>query len=275
MSLVKFMISIFLTRVADSLSRIKNCNCREVCIKTNILMKKAIVIGASSGLGRELAMVLADNDYMVGITARREELLNELAATRPTSYQVSAFDLYELENVIPRLDELVEKMGGLDLLVISAGQLHGNTELDYAVEYNTNMVNVNAFTLISNWALRYFQMQSAGHLVGITSVAGARGWRNNPAYNAGKAYQINYLEGLRNLMSKKKMPITVSTVIPGYIETRMKGKSLVFWVVEPDVAAKQIFRSIRKKKKIIYTLRRWRMGYWLYKRVPNILIEKF
>ena len=269
------MIRIYPSPAADLLSGIKYRSWREVCIKSNKMMKKAIIIGASSGLGRELAMVLADNDFMVGITARREELLNELAATKPASYHVSAFDLNKLQNVIPRLDELVEKMGGLDLLVISAGQLHGNTELDYAVEYNTNMVNVNAFTLISNWALRYFQAQSAGHLVGITSVAGARGWRNNPAYNAGKAYQINYLEGLRNLMSKKKMPVTVSTVIPGYIETRMKGKSLVFWVVEPDVAAKQIFRSIRKKKKIIYTLRRWRLGYWLYKRVPNILIEKF
>ena len=104
-------------------------------------------------------------------------------------------------------------------------------------------------------------------------MAGARGWRNSKVYNAAKAYQINYLEGLRNHAAYLKLPVTVTTIIPGYVETRMKGNNYVFWVAPVEVAARQIYNSIRKKRKIIYTYRRWRFIYFLFKIFPNKLIE--
>ncbi len=238
-------------------------------------MKKAIVVGASSGVGKELARILVQNDYKVGITARRENLLNELASEKPDSYVVKPFDLLETDKILNHLDELYKELEDLDLIVVSAGIIKYNVELGYDIEYKTNAVNVIAFTLISNWAFRLFREQKHGHLVGITSVAGARGWRNNPSYNASKAYQINYLEGLRNLATYQKLSLHITTIIPGYMETDMMGKTLVFWVAPVKKAAEQIYRSICKKKKVAFTYRRWRLGYFLYKRIPNILIEKF
>ena len=236
-------------------------------------MKKAIVVGASSGVGRELAKTLAENSYKVGITARREYLLKELAAEKPDAYVVKPFDLLETDIVLTKLDELVDELGGLDLLVISVGLIKLNTDLDYNVEYKINMVNVTAFSMMCNWAFNLFRKQGYGHLAGITSVAGLRGWRNNPAYNASKAFQMNYLEGLKNLAHYLKLPITVTNIIPGYMETDMKGKTLVFWVCPPEKAARIIFKALCKRQKIIYVYRRWRFTAFLYKHLPNKVIE--
>lgn len=238
-------------------------------------MKNAIVVGASSGVGRELSKILANNGYRVGITARRVNLLESLATKKPDSYIVKAFDLLDTESIIPNLEELKGELGGLDLLVICAGMIKYNVDLDFSIERDINLVNITAFTLISNWAFNIFRRQKSGHLVGLTSVAGFRGWRNNPAYNASKAYETNYLEGLRNLAAYQKLPITVTTIIPGYIETDMKGKTLVFWVAKPQEAAQQIFKDIKRKRKIGYTYRRWRFGAFLYRHLPNKLIENF
>lgn len=237
------------------------------------VMKKAIVVGASSGIGRELARLLVKNDYKVGITARRENLLNELYAENPDSYVVGAFNLSEIDVIVPNLNRITEELGGLDLVVISAGLSGQTLDFDFKVEFESLQINVMAFTCICNWAFRIFREQNHGHLAGISSVAGARGWRNSKVYNAAKAYQINYLEGLRNHAAYLKLPVTVTTIIPGYVETRMKGNNYVFWVAPVEVAARQIYNSIRKKRKIIYTYRRWRFIYFLFKIFPNKLIE--
>ena len=236
-------------------------------------MKKAIVIGASSGIGRELAKILVQNEYQVGITGRRENLLEELCSEKPESYFVQSFDLQDTASVATNLDALYERMGELDLVIISAGLSCSNTDFDYYAESETLSVNVLAFTLICNWALRIFREQKRGHLVGITSVAGARGWRISSAYSASKAFQINYLEGLRNYVAFLKIPVTITNIISGYVDTRMKGNDYVLWVAPPEVAARQIFRSIQKKKKIAYTYRRWRFGYFLFRHLPNKLVE--
>jgi len=236
-------------------------------------MKGAIVVGASSGVGRELAKVLVENGYKVGITARRNHLLKELAAEKPDSYAVKSFDILKSETILPNLEGLANELSSLDLVVICAGIIQYDVELDYTIEFNTNAVNVTGFTLISDWAFNHFRKQGHGHLVGITSVAGLRGWRNNPAYNASKAYEINYLEGLRNLAHYIKLPITVTNIIPGYMETQMKGKTLVFWVCKPEEAAQMIYKDIKRKRKTAYVYRRWRIGAFIYKHIPNKLIE--
>ena len=236
-------------------------------------MKKALVIGASSGIGLELARVLAENNYMVGVTGRRENLLKELSAEKTGSYVVQSFDLKDMETIESNLNEITAKLGELDLVVISAGISISNADFDYNKDSETLTVNVLAFTLICNWSFRIFRAQNRGHLVGITSVAGARGWRISSAYSASKAFQTNYLEGLRNYAAHLKLPVTVTNIIPGYVETRMKGHDHVFWVAPAEAAARQIYESIRKKKKIAYTYRRWRFAYFLFKHLPNKIIE--
>lgn len=100
------------------------------------------------------------------------------------------------------LKELSGELGGLDLFIISAGMGELNEMLDFELEQRTIDTNIYGFTYIADWAFHFFQKQESGHLVGITSVAGIRGNRVAPAYNASKAYQINYLEGFRQKANK-------------------------------------------------------------------------
>lgn len=239
-----------------------------------MMLKKAIVVGATSGIGKGTAQILAKNNYRVGITGRRENLLEELKSEEPEKFISKTLDVIDFEKSVSILEELLNELGGLDLLVISSGMIQYNADLDFSIEQLTIDTNIKGFTCIADWGFNYFRQQGYGHLVGITSIAGFRGWRNNPAYNASKSYQMNYLEGLRSLAHHIEIPIIVTDVRPGYVETAMKGKSFVFWVSSVEKVAKQILRAVKKKRKVVYVSQRWRLGAYLYKKLPNKLVEK-
>ena len=160
-------------------------------------MKKAIIIGASSGIGKSLAKLLADNDYKVGITGRRTKLLNELKETNSNSFFIKTFDVTDTKASIEKLEELIAELGGIDLIILSSGTGDLNESLDFETEKKIIDINVIGFTNIIDWAFNHFEKQEFGHIVAISSVAGIRGSREAPSYNATKSYQINYLEGLK------------------------------------------------------------------------------
>ena len=96
--------------------------------------------------------------------------------------------------------------------------------------------------------IQLFERQDMGHFVAISSIAGIRGSKIAPAYNASKAYQINYLEGLRQKAKRINKPVFVTDIRPGFVDTNMaKGEGL-FWVASKERAAKQIFEIIKKRK---------------------------
>lgn len=237
--------------------------------KSNTQMKKAIVIGAISGMGRGLAKLLIENNYRVGITGRRNELLENLTDENPDSLISKSFDVTDTKATIKNLEALVAEIGGLDLLVISSGTGDLNKELDFAIDKRTIDTNVTGFTCIADWAFNYFERQKSGHLVAISSFGGLRGSRHSPSYNATKAYQINYLEGLRQKANFQKLPIIVTDIRPGFVNTDMaKGEGL-FWVASVEKASKQILNAIKAKKKIVYVTKRWRCLAAILKRIPN------
>jgi len=237
------------------------------------MMKKAIIVGASSGIGKELARILAFNNYMVGITGRREELLKELAQEKPDNFRIGTFDVRETSRIPDHLSDLVDKIGGLDLLIICAGTGDINNDLDFIIEKRTIDTNVSGYTVVADWSFNYFKDQKHGHLVGISSIGGLRGSGEAPAYNATKAYQINYLEGLRQRSNKLK-DIHISDIRPGLVDTDMaKGEGL-FWVQPVDKTANQIWRSIKKKKRIAYVTKRWILFAILLKWMPGKIYEK-
>ena len=104
-------------------------------------MKKAIIIGATSGIGKGLAKHLADNNYKIGLTGRRVELLNELKNENPNFY-IKSFDINDTNVVGQKLDELTTELGGLDLLIISSGIGDINESLDFEIEKRTIDTNV-------------------------------------------------------------------------------------------------------------------------------------
>jgi short-subunit dehydrogenase len=237
-------------------------------------MKKAIIIGATSGIGKGLTKILVDNNYKVGITGRRTELLDELKSQNPNSYYTRTFDITDTKIIVENLDALTTELGGLDLLIISSGTGDLNEKLDFEIEKRTIETNVTGYTCIANWTFNYFKNQQSGHLVAISSVGGLRGSRIAPAYNATKAYQVNYLEGLRQKARKLNQQIYVTDVRPGFVDTDMAKGEGQFWVAPVEKATQQIFDAIKQKKKIVYITKRWRLIAIILKRIPRQIYDR-
>ena len=237
-------------------------------------MKNAIIIGASSGIGRALAKVLASNGYSVGLASRRGDLLREVAdEIRATSF-VKVIDVSKPVEAMQSLRELIAEMKDVELFVISAGIGFINPKLDWDPENETIAVNVFGFTAMANVAVAHLAARGSGCLVGISSIAALRGNPDAPAYDASKAFMSNYLEGLRYRFAKLRLPVVVTDVQPGFVDTPMAKAAKKFWVASPEKAAEQIFTAIRKRKKQVYVTRRWRLVAWLIKAMPDWLVSK-
>jgi short-subunit dehydrogenase len=237
-------------------------------------MKKAIIIGATSGIGNGLAKLLIDDGFKVGITGRRTELLENMKSENPDSYYIKSFDVKNTEIAVAKLEELAFELDGLDLLVLSSGTGDINNKLEFEIEKRTIDTNVVGFTCIADWAFNYFENQKFGHLVAISSIGGLRGSRQSPSYNATKSYQINYLEGLRQKATKLGKQIYITDIRPGLVDTEMaKGEGL-FWVMPVEKTVKQIFAAIKKKRKIVYVTKRWGIIAAILKLIPGPIYDR-
>lgn len=237
-------------------------------------MKKAIIIGASSGIGKDLAIVLAEHGYEVGIMARRLEKLEDLQKEIPTKTYIGYIDIGSSAEAIEKTEEMIDKMGGLDLMILNAGIGFLNPELDSAKEIETIKVNVEGFCVLAGLSYKYFSSQGHGHIVGISSIGALRGNHVAPAYNASKAFMSNYLEGLRKKAFNEKIPITVTDIKPGFVDTDMAKGEGKFWVASPKKAAEQIYAAIKAKRKHAYITHRWRLIGWVLKLMPDCLYFK-
>ena len=237
-------------------------------------MKKVIIVGATSGIGKELAILFAENNYLVGITGRRTKLLEELKAENPEKYLIKTFDITETNTSTIKLQELVFELGGLDIIVISSGTGEINEQLDFNVEKQTIDTNISGFTCIADWAFRYFNEQKSGQIVAITSIGGLRGSGNAPAYNASKAYQINYMEGLRKKANKLSFPLHITDIRPGLVDTDMAKGDGLLWVMPVKTATKQIYSAIQNKKKVAYVTKRCRIVAFIMKHLPRFIYDQ-
>jgi len=122
-------------------------------------MKKAIIIGATSGIGKELAKLFAENNYKVGITGRRTELLNDLKSENPDAYFIKTLDVTNTAVTAKKLEELATELGGLDILIICSGTGDINEKLEFEIEKRTIETNVIGFTFVADWTFNYFEKQ--------------------------------------------------------------------------------------------------------------------
>jgi len=237
-------------------------------------MSKAIIIGATSGIGRELAKIFSNQGYEVGILGRRETLLAEVVKELPGKSYARQLDIAVPIEAIEKLTKLIEEMDRVDVIVICAGVGYINLELDWTAEEKTISTNVCGFTAMCNVAMKFFLEQGDGHLVGISSIAAIRGNGGAPAYAASKAFVSNYLEGLRLWTYKKGLAVTVTEIQPGFVDTAMAKGDGLFWVAPTDKAAKQIYQSIIKQQSHAYITRRWRFIAWIIKILPVCILKK-
>jgi len=236
-------------------------------------MKKVIIIGATSGIGRELAKLYAKNNWLVGITGRRKELLDSLQKEFPNNIIRECFDVTK-DNNIEYLQFLLQQLGGLDLLIYNSGIGEVSESLDLAIDINTVKTNVLGFTEIVNFAFNYFAKEGKGHIAAISSIGSIRGNSFAPAYSASKAYVSNYMEGLFIKSTRMKLPVYITDIQPGFVKTKMAKSPKLFWVASVEKAANQIFTAIQNKKRRAYITRRWWLIATFMKYLPISIYKK-
>jgi short-subunit dehydrogenase len=224
--------------------------------------KKVIIIGASSGIGRALAEQYARDGWLVGITGRRQHLLADIQQHFPHRVLIECFDVQTGDGVT-HLQTLLQKTGGMDLLIYNAGFGDPSDTLDWTIDKTTYETNVKGFIEIVHFAFNYFVQQGYGHIAATSSVAANRGNGVAPAYSASKAFMSVYMEGLKMKARKMNVNIHVTDIQPGFLATKMAKAGTLFWVTAIDKAVKQIMRGIARKKWRVYVSRRW----WLIAQV--------
>ena len=237
-------------------------------------MKQVVIIGATSGIGRGLAERLAAAGWRVGAVGRRGALLRELAESAPANILYAEADVTYPAECLQALSELVERLGGMDLCVVCSGTGELNPSLDFALEEPAIETNVRGWTAVVDWAYRRFESCGKGCLAVVTSVGGLRGSGAAPAYNASKAYQINYAEGLRQRAAKTASGVRVVDLRPGLVDTAMARGEGLFWMMPVDRVVDQMLRALFRGRRVAVVTRRWRLVAWLLRWLPESLYLK-
>ena len=235
-----------------------------------------IITGASSGIGRALAMEYGARGATLGLIARRADLLALLAASLPVRSYTYAVDVTDAGALAMAAQDFLASAGTPDVVIanagVSAGTLTGKPE-DNAVFEEILAINVTGMMLTFQPFVEAMKRQRKGVLVGIASVAGFRGLPGAAAYSASKAAAISYLESLR--VELRGSGVSVVTICPGYVVTPMTSKNpyRMPFLNDAGVAASKMARAIAARKRF-YVLP-WQMALvgWVLRRLPRPLYD--
>ncbi len=241
---------------------------------------RAIVVGASSGIGEALARELVRRGATVALVARRAERLAETARALEAEHgagraRAYAHDVRRVADVSDLFERIAGELHGVDLVVYAAGVMPAVRPDEYDVGKDREMLETNLLGAMA-WlghAARWFTAAHAGTIVGIGSMAGERGRRAAPAYGASKAGLHCYLESLRNRLAPHG--VRVLTVKPGFVRTSMlEGREGLFWVAEPERAARQICDALSGRAQTIFVTPRWRGVSWVLRALPSVVFRR-
>ncbi|HEY5762316.1 MAG TPA: SDR family oxidoreductase [Rhodocyclaceae bacterium] len=244
------------------------------------MSETVFITGASSGIGAALARAYAARGAIVGLGARRGELLDALIATLPSPQRHRRYvlDVTDAAALHAAAADFCSSVGVPDIVVANAGISAGTlTEHQEDLVAFRRVIEVNVFGLAATFAPFAAAMRGrgSGRLVGIASVAGIRGLPGAEAYSASKAAAISYLESLR--LELRSSGVKVVTIAPGYIESPMTAVNPypMPFILPVDVAARRFIRAIDRGTS--YTVIPWQMGFvakalrlmpnWLYDRL--------
>jgi len=216
---------------------------------------------------------MSEQGYGLGLVGRRSEILADLKSEFTTEVTVQTLDVTD-DSARAEMRQLIERMGGVDVVVVNAGIGLVDESLPWSYEEQMIATNVTGFAAMTNVAWHYFQEKGHGHIVGISSIAAIRGG-GVPAYYASKAFVSHYLQGLRYLAAKSDAKITVTDIQPGFVDTALAFGEGMFWVASAQKAARQIYRAIKLRKKHAYITKRWRLVAWALKLVPDAVYHRF
>jgi NAD(P)-dependent dehydrogenase (short-subunit alcohol dehydrogenase family) len=240
--------------------------------------QRALVVGASSGIGAAVARELASRGARLALVARRGPELVALRASLPdpSAARVYVHDVTAFDTVPDLFDAIRRDLGGLDVIVYAAGVMPKVDEGEYSFEKDRQMIEVNLLGAMA-WlglAAAAFEAAGSGTLVGISSIAGERGRRGNPAYCTSKAALTTYLESLRNRVSRRG--VRVVTIKPGFVDTAMtRGMKGLFWLVSPAAAARSIVHLASDPGgPSAFVPARWGLVAWVVRSLPSFVFRR-
>lgn len=229
---------------------------------------RIIIIGATSGIGREVAKLYIAQGWQVGVAGRRAEELETLRKEAPEQVSTQVLDV-TLEDAPYRLQSLIDKVGGMDLFLLSSGIGKQNPTLTPDIELKTAATNVEGFIRLTTAAYHYFEKQGYGHIAAISSIAGVKGLGIAPAYSATKRFQNTYLDALDQLSRMNGLNIRFTDIRPGFVATPLlKDDNYPLLMKAPQVAA-CIVKAISKKKRIVVIDWRYRILVFFWKLIPH------
>lgn len=232
-------------------------------------MKRAIIIGATSGIGQEVAKCLLLEGWQIGIAGRRQSALETLQRVAPDQIKIQALDVTQ-EDAAEKLNMLIDKTGGMDLFLLSSGIGFQNMKLDMEVELNTARTNVEGFTRMVDTAFAYFRKNGGGHLAVISSIAGTKGLGVAPAYSATKRFQNTYIDALEQLAHLQKLKIHFTDIRPGFVSTDLLNDGKHYpMLMKAEIVGRHIARALKHKRRVIVIDWRYRILVFFWKMIPR------
>lgn len=237
------------------------------------MIKKAIVMGATSGIGLEVVKLLSEQGYELGIAGRRMENLKEVKDRFSGVKEIESIDITK-EDSSQKLENLIERLGGLDLYFHSSGIGYQNRELDADLELRTIETNCSGLTRMVNTVFHYFaRTQSKGQIAVITSIARTKGIGLAPAYSATKRFQSTYVQALSQLASTKNMDVSFTEIRPGFVDTALLKHEYPM-LLKPEKVAQKIVKAIRQKRRVVTIDWRYKLLVYAWQLIPNCIWER-
>ena len=237
-------------------------------------MKRAVIVGATSGLGLEVARLLLERGWSIGVAGRRVEALEQLRAVAPDRVRVRAIDVTQ-SDAPDRLHALIDDLGGMDLYFHSSGIGRQNSDLDPSIELSTVRTNGEGFVRMVTAAYRYFRTQGHGHIAAITSVAGTRGMGAAAAYSATKRFQRTYLDALAQLAHREGLRLRITDIRPGFVRTALLNPEVRYpMMMEPAPVARRIVDAVERRRRVATIDRRYRALVLLWRLLPQCVWER-
>lgn len=227
-------------------------------------------MGATSGIGLEVAVQLARSGWTVGVAGRRTNRLEELLRQTEGIVAFRSIDVNK-PDAPNQLTALVNDLGGMDLYFHSSGIGWQNEQLDAEKELRTVETNALGFTRMVGAAFRYFSEHGGGHIACISSIAGTKGLGAAPAYSATKRFQNHYLESLSQLARMRQLPISITDIRPGFVATDLIAGSRYPLQLRAQDVARSIVKAITKKREVAVIDLRYRLLVAVWRLVPRWL----
>ena len=234
------------------------------------------ITGGSSGIGKALAYKFANEGWQVALSARREELLNEISKSNDNIHSFP-LDVLDVEKCKEVFNKIVNKFENINIAVFSTGIHDPNSERKINLESIRKIMETNFFGTMNsiNSVYNYFKDKKSGHISIVSSVAGYRGLPMAGAYCASKSALISYAESL--YFEMKRFNVRVSVVNPGFIKTPMTDQNPfpMPMIESPEFAAEEMFKGLTKSKSFeIHFPKKFTFIMKILKIMPNWLYLK-